>query len=99
MTRRAGNLEGLAEIHRQASVRRIGIIPPRYWDPWEAPAARRYPRRYEVAATIERRTSSPSAAPADFSAALLTPTQRPPPPTSIVLPVNAASLSVPATRI
>src|SRR4029453_13189936 len=44
-------------------------------------------------------TSSPTAALAAFSAALLTPTHRPPPATSIVLPVNGAPLRLPVTRI
>ena len=43
-------------------------------------------------------TSSPTAALAAVSAALLTPTHRPPPATSIVLPVNGVPL-VPVTRI
>ena len=44
-------------------------------------------------------TSSPTAALAAVSAALLTPTHRPPPATSIVLPVNGVPLRLPVTRI
>jgi hypothetical protein len=48
---------------------------------------------------IDSWTWSPTTASAAASAALLTPTHRPPPATSIVLPVNGVPLRLPVTRI
>jgi hypothetical protein len=48
---------------------------------------------------IDSWTSSPTTALAAVSAALLTPTHRPPPATSIVLPVNGVPLRLPVTHL
>src|SRR5258705_12732998 len=50
------------------------------------------------ARAISTSTSSPTLASASLSAALLTPTQKPPPATSMALPLNVVPAIVPATR-
>jgi hypothetical protein len=56
-------------------------------------------RTHEDVGVIDSWTWSPTTALAAASAALLTPTHRPPPATSIVLPVNGVPLRLPVTRI
>src|SRR5258705_5663435 len=50
------------------------------------------------ARAISTSTSSPTLASASLSAALLTPTQKPPPATSMALPLNVVPAIVPPTR-
>jgi hypothetical protein len=56
-------------------------------------------RIHDDVGVIDSWTWSPTTALAAASAALLTPTHRPPPATSIVLPVNGVPLRLPVTRI